>query len=133
MSSKVEWWDPWADEDRLSLAPLPGRLWRVLKDYQVVTPGGFAIVVPEGFETNLSSSPRPLWWYLPPFGDYTPAAVVHDWLYFSGTVPRKEADTIFLAHMKACGVRPTQARLKYWAVRMFGWQAWNRYRSVAEA
>ena len=39
------------------------------------------VVVPKGFRTDLASSPRILWPILPPFGRWSAAAVLHDYLY----------------------------------------------------
>lgn len=128
--------DPWADSP-LKLLPLPGRLWKLARDYTVRVPDGPTITVPEGFICDLASVPRPFWWYAPPYGNYTSPALVHDYLYAkTGEVlmfglTRCEADMIFLRHMRACGVRPTQAYLKYIAVRLFGWVVWNRNRRLA--
>ncbi|SFD83108.1 DUF1353 domain-containing protein [Massilia yuzhufengensis] len=77
-------------------------------------------IVPAGTVTDFASVPRiPLaFWLFAGIGQA--AAVIHDWLYGCGTVPRKVADDIFLEAMEACGV-PTWRRIPmYWAVRAFG-------------
>ncbi|RUT32648.1 DUF1353 domain-containing protein [Arsenicitalea aurantiaca] len=39
------------------------------------------ITVPAGFMSDGASVPRPLWWFLPPWGDRaTAAALIHDYL-----------------------------------------------------
>lgn len=40
--------------------------------------------VPEGFETDAASVPRPLWALFPPVGRYFVAAVVHDFMLEQG-------------------------------------------------
>jgi hypothetical protein len=42
---------------------------------------GAVIVVPEGFEWDLSSAPKLVWSMFPPFGDFLFAALIHDYLY----------------------------------------------------
>ena len=46
-----------------------------------------------GFQTDLASIPRFLWAVLPPFGRYTNAALVHDWLYTFQPCTRAQADS----------------------------------------
>jgi hypothetical protein len=64
------------------------------------------VTVAPGFETDFASVPRPLWWWLPPWGRHGRAAIVHDFLYQLGSVTdpvagslrrpsRAEADRIF--------------------------------------
>jgi len=38
------------------------------------------ILIPQGFITDLATSPRIFWALIPPFGVYEAAAVLHDWL-----------------------------------------------------
>lgn len=86
------------------------------------------IIVPAGTVTDFASVPRvPLaYWLFAGIGQ--PAAVVHDWLYGGGIVPREMADEIFLEAMEACGVSAWRRLPMYWAVRAFGG---NRYRAAA--
>uniref|UniRef100_A0A6M3L846 DUF1353 domain-containing protein n=1 Tax=viral metagenome TaxID=1070528 RepID=A0A6M3L846_9ZZZZ len=53
-----------------------------------------AVVVPKGFCTDLASIPRVLGFALPAVGKYDYAAVVHDYLYRTDSVPlmRKSSD-----------------------------------------
>lgn len=62
--------------------------------------------VPPGFVTDFASVPRPLWFYVAPWGRHGRAAILHDFLYQQGAVtdvrartmrrpPRLEADRIF--------------------------------------
>ncbi len=82
------------------------------------------IFVKKGFITNLASIPRIFWMIYPPFGLYTLAAIIHDFLYSKmGAVQvhsRKEADDIFLEIMKETGVSWHTRILFYIAVRLFG-------------
>lgn len=88
------------------------------------------VVVPEGFVTDLASVPRFLWTIIPPFGKYTAAAVVHDYLYGvqrigDTAIERVLADRIFMEAMKELGVRRTRRWAMFRAVRMFGWAPWR--------
>jgi hypothetical protein len=78
------------------------------------------VIVPEGFVTDFASVPRaPLtYWLFGGVGDE--AAVVHDFLYERGLVPREQADDVYLEALEACGVANWR-RLAMWAaVRAFG-------------
>ena len=85
--------------DPLHFELLPnGRSARLIKDYKVSLVGILTITAPAGFETDFASVPRLFWRIVPPWGRYSPAAVVHDFLYHTGLVTRAEADRIFLGH-----------------------------------
>ena len=79
------------------------------------------VSVPVGFKTDLASIPRLFWWIVPPDGSYTPAAVVHDYLYRRPITDRATADRIFLEAMKHCGTWTVVRMGIYATVRAFGW------------
>ena len=81
-----------------------------------------------GFETDFASVPRLFWRVVPPWGRYSPAAVVHDYLYHTGKVSRLAADRLFLELMAALGVPLWKRQVMYWAVRLGGWLAWDASR-----
>lgn len=89
---------------------------------------GVTVDVPEGFKTDFASVPRIFWNIIPPTGDYAFAAVIHDYLYVTGDVKRKKADTIFLTLMKKAGVSFWKRRVMYRAVRLGGWIFWDKNR-----
>ena len=114
-----------------------GRTVRLLEDYSARVLRRFGceneyavgtITVPAGFRTDFASVPRALWSILPPWGKYSPAAVVHDWLYYCGMYPRVVADEIFLFLMERVGVSWWKRRIMYRAVRTFGGVAWRKHR-----
>lgn len=76
--------------------------------------------VPAGFQTDLASVPRlPVVYWLTG-GTSNKAAVVHDYLYSTGLVPRKVADAVLREASAATGV-PTWRRWLMWAgVRVGG-------------
>jgi hypothetical protein len=86
------------------------------------------ITVPSGFITDFASSPWLMWWLIPPDGEYTQAAVLHDYLYVKQIYVRKEADDIFLEAMVVLDVPIFKRWLMYRAVRMWGWWPWNNYK-----
>lgn len=83
-------------------------------------PSDKVITVPKGFVSDLASSPRALWVLFPPFGKYTKAAILHDWLYTEKKLARKDCDKVFLEAMQVLGVPKSNSHPMYWAVRLFG-------------
>ncbi len=122
-----------------TLRPLQDGCWWVLAeplDYKV---NGDSITVPAGFTTDFASTPRFLWWLLPPHGRYSAAAIVHDRLYHVGGLAlhptrtsyvkvysRAEADRVFLEAMESLGVLLGVRYAMWAAVRLFGWRAWSK-------
>lgn len=103
----------------ISLVPR-GRRWEVEDDYntQVL---GFTVDIKKGFISDLASIPRVLWIFFPPFGRYTEAAIVHDYLYIRSDLPRQKCDEIFFVLMLRNNTNYYTAKLFYKAVRLFGW------------
>jgi hypothetical protein len=92
------------------------------------------VTVPAGFDTDYASIPRALWSIYPPDGEYTEAAVVHDFLYWQHAVStaelrkvtREEADDVFLEALALLGVPLARRRLMYRAVRVGGAGPWAK-------
>lgn len=104
------------------------REWELLEDleYHVGSEDSTdIIIVPKGFITDFASSPKWTWWIVPPFGRYSPCAVIHDFLYRNGLRTRKECDDIFLEAMVVMDVPVWQRNLIYGSVRIFGGPAYN--------
>ena len=113
------------------LQPVRGkdREWVLCKDFTVVLPFG-KVTVPAGTTTDFASIPRIFWPIFPPDGRrYMRAAIVHDYLYRTGKVPRALADQMFLMLMTQDGVPWWKRNLMYWAVRIFGRRAHNERRN----
>jgi len=112
----------------LILEKVSARLWRVHHEfgYWAKLSPEELIIVPEGFLTDLASVPRPFWVLIPPDGEYTAAAVVHDLLYSIQDRKRSEADAIFLWAMRDLGVPTWKRLIMYRAVRFGGFFVWNR-------
>lgn len=96
------------------------------------------ITVPAGFETDLASVPRLVWFLIPPTDKHiVEPATVHDWLYANvgyyeqgATGPwlsRKQADRI-LADAIAMEKGPGwYVHIVYWGVRLGGWYPWLKH------
>lgn len=121
----------------LVVSPLSdGKTWVILRpfSYDVGSLGsGDAIKVVAGFMTDFASIPRLLWIFLPCWGKYGNAAVIHDWLYWTQLRSRKEADRIMLEGMTVLKVPGWQKYPIYIAVRTFGLLAWKRNQWDREA
>ena len=98
--------------------------------FAYTTCSGLVIVPKEGAWVNGASVPRLFWRLLPRFGtkrlNYFPASVIHDWLYHSKQLDRKESDLIFLEAMLDLNVYKIVAHTMYWAVRIGGRRAWRK-------
>lgn len=93
---------------------------------------GRDVVVPSGFVTDYASVPRlPVVFELfgGDIGD-EPAAVVHDFLYSQGIVPRAKCDAVFREALRACGVSAWRAWAMWAGVRAGGA---SHYTSAPEA
>ncbi len=87
----------------------------------------YDIDVVNGFHSDLASTPRIVWSWLPPHGKYSPATVVHDFLIAFRLYSRKIADRIFREMLIQLGVRKLRVRTMYMAVRISGSLKKNRY------
>jgi len=79
--------------------------------------------VPVGEHTDFASVPRVFVWFIPRYGRYTKAAILHDYLCSvcvpAGRVSRIEADGIFRQAMRELGV-PFLRRWIMWAAVRLG-------------
>lgn len=89
----------------------------------------YELCVPAGFVSDLASVPWFLHFLFPPYGRYTEAAIIHDWLYSVQYCTRGEADWIMVEVMRAHIPPPyyiTRASF-YGAIRAFGWAYWSKH------
>ena len=99
------------------------------------------ITVPAGFITDYASVPRMFWSWLPPWGEYGPAAILHDYLYSNSDgmlVPdpdhprtfkiltREIADRIFWIAMDQLDVNHFKRDLIYYTIRLVGGNYYNK-------
>lgn len=111
----------------LEVEVLPGgERYRLTKNFYV-RHRDVMYVIPSGFVTDFASVPRVLWAIFPPFGPYTKAAVLHDWLYQLGKATRAEADRAFLDAMAELDVPRIARMAMYYGVRFGGGAAWSEY------
>jgi hypothetical protein len=81
--------------------------------------------VPIGFVTDFASIPRVFWSLLRPDGEYSYAAVIHDFLYWEQSCDRISADEIFKFCMEEFKIGSTTVESIYAAVRIGGESAWQ--------
>lgn len=87
------------------------------------------LIVPAGFVTDLASVPDIAEPLLPRAGEYSDAAILHDYLYWTQSCTREQADNIMSIAMKEAGVAPWKDLLIHSAVRLGGQDAWNANRT----
>lgn len=113
----------------LVVSPMPdGRKWKLVFQFCYGVKSKYSndrITVPVGFITDFASSPFIVWSFIPKWGKYGKAAIVHDFLYQTKQRSRKEADLIFKEAMIVLKVAPWRVFLMFWGVRLFGWLAWR--------
>lgn len=76
-----------------------GKTWKLLSDlrYEVGGPDSDDVIkVPVGFYTDFASIPHMFRRFLPRWGKYGYASIIHDFLYWERKKKRLEADKIFL-------------------------------------
>lgn len=84
------------------------------------------IVVPRGFVTDFASIPEFLWSFgLSPHGQYSRAAVIHDFLYWSQGCTREQADRLMVIAMKESRVDAFDEFVVYKGVAGAGGGAWR--------
>lgn len=107
-------------------------LWKVVEDLEYAGSRD-AITVPAGTKTDFASVPKLLRWFIPKYGKYNKATVLHDWLCdeaAAGRFNRADADGIFRRSMRELGVGYLRRRLMWVGVR---WGGKLRGASVNEA
>lgn len=120
----------------LDISPAPlfepfkdGRTW-MLQGYLIHRFGHtpYVLIVPAGFVTDLASVPDLAEPLLPRNGEYSTAAIIHDYLYWTQSCTREQADNLMAIVMRETGVAPWKGLLIYGAVRLAGQKAWDQDR-----
>jgi hypothetical protein len=95
--------------------------WVLLEPLQYEDVRGKVHTVPEGFTTDFASVPRLPFAYAAygNRGQAIRAAVLHDYYCRTELVPRIVADELFLEAMLADGMPEADAKVMYWAVRLY--------------
>jgi hypothetical protein len=114
----------------ISIEKISNSEYSLLKDVTVESLG-YRITVMKGLEFDGASIPKMFWSIIgSPFtGKYTRSALVHDALYMSESLTRKEADSVFLGLMKQDGVSLLKRNVMWGAVRIGGYFVWKKHKS----
>ena len=120
--------------------------YRLLEELTVQLTNGEIITIPVGFEFDLSSTPRLLWWLLPPDSDADLSCTIHDYLYInkplgSGEKSRWFADlemykwsVVTNGTSNLWSLRNLDNVVRYLGVVIFGWLVWykvgNRIKNI---
>lgn len=102
--------------------------WDLVRPLFYITLDGHPVTVPAGVRTDLSSSPRVVWWLVPRDDELARRpATVHDYIYTSLThrFTKAEADRIFYEALLEEGMHKPLAWLIYTAVRIGGRGNWS--------
>lgn len=91
-------------------------------------PSEEVIIVPAGFVTDFASVPRVFWSIISPIDNHANAAVVHDYMYQTNYASKLECEYIFREAMQVLDVPGWKEFCIFWAVYLFGWWTWIRYR-----
>jgi hypothetical protein len=105
------------DGPQVDVRELDARYWSVLRGFEYRAQSPEPFVVPQGQRTDFASVPRAFVWFIPTYGRYTKAAILHDHLCdlaHQGKFHRRDADGIFRQAMRTLGV-PLLRRWIMWA------------------
>ncbi|MNF69611.1 hypothetical protein D3C85_570190 [compost metagenome] len=105
-----------------------GKYWVLHQPLEYRDPAtGMVVTAPRGFATDLASVPRMFWTVFPPCGQYTPAAVIHDYLYWTQpeNCNKECADSILLNAMSDANVSEKTRKSIYYAVKYAGQKSWD--------
>ncbi|GAB1516798.1 DUF1353 domain-containing protein [Actinophytocola sp. KF-1] len=95
--------------------------WETLSPLEYFT-GACVLEVKAGQDTDFASVPRVFVWFLPRYGRYTKAAILHDYLcrgpVATGELPRADADRIFRQAMRELDVAFLRRWIMWAAVRL---------------
>jgi hypothetical protein len=114
-----------AFDAEMSIRAVTGTTWELLEPLVWTGTQGDTFVVPAGFVTDFASVPRFLHWLVLPYGPYTRAAVLHDYLIEvrinnpdpALRVTSRDTDGMFRRVMKDLGVPGVQRWIMWAAVR----------------
>ncbi len=109
------------DGPQVDVREVDPRYWSLLREFEYRAESE-AFVVPQGQRTDFASVPRAFVWFIPTYGRYTKAAILHDHLCDlarDGKFGRRDADGIFRQAMRTLGV-PLMRRWIMWAAVRWG-------------
>lgn len=97
------------------------------KDYTIKIQK-FKLTVPKGFSFDGNSIPRCLWFFFghPLAGVQIIAAMIHDYLYKTGSIPRSDADFLYYCLLRSVEIGLLKRSLMWLGVRIGGWLHYNK-------
>ena len=98
---------------------------QTLTDIYYILDNGAEILIPKGFCFDFASIPKWAWWIVGNPVEHATASLLHDFLYCSRILGKKEADRLFLLALKRVGERLLVRRVMYRAVHFFGGRPFN--------
>jgi hypothetical protein len=141
--SMAEWMDAWTGvrarepNGGLFVFRFKDPMWALLKPISwEPNPGQKKfnrVDVPAGFVTDFASIPRAFYTLLRPDGEYSYAAVFHDYLYWTQARSKDESDEIFRLAMLDFNIDGTTVTAIYEAVHLFGQTAWDENTRLKKA
>jgi Protein of unknown function (DUF1353) len=108
---------PFSDDAQVIVRQADEQFWELMRplEYRGKVE---SFVVPAGMLTDFASVPRPFVWFIPQYGRYTMAAILHDYLWSrlaaKGKLSWIDADAIFRRALRELGV-PFLRRWIMWA------------------
>ena len=103
-----------------------GKKWKTANELRVELSDKSVLIIPEGFENDLSSVPKFLWGVMPPFGNFLLGALVHDYLYVTkDRRGRKFADKEMLRLSNKYNKNKVDNWVRYFLVRLLGDLYWS--------
>lgn len=91
-----------------------------------------SILVPKGFTTDFTTIPKPFRGFISNVAGYDCIALLHDRLYYTGDLPRSEADFVFASLSNVYGLNKPSAYIAWACLRLFGWYWWNKAKKKRE-
>lgn len=107
------------DGQAVDVREIDDRQWSLLREF-TYRGRRESYVVQAGELTDFASVPRPFVWFIPTYGRYTKAAILHDYLCrlsLEGRFNRRDADGLFRQAMRSLGVAFLRRWIMWAAVR----------------
>jgi hypothetical protein len=110
-----------SDGSTVVVEEIDSKNWKVMRRFSYTGRDGVPFEVPVGSTTDFASVPRFFTWFLPRYGKYTKAAILHDrlWRHYvpAGALSFVDADGIFRRAMRELEVPFLQRWIMWAAVR----------------
>jgi Protein of unknown function (DUF1353) len=111
---------PFSDDAQVIVRQADDQFWELMRPLEYHGKVE-SFVVPAGMLTDFASVPRPFVWFIPQYGRYTMAAILHDYLWSrlaaKGKLSWIDADAIFRRALRELGVAFLRRWIMWAAVR----------------